>query len=125
MGLFGNLFGTTQNETTAFNWIPLSDINQLNEIDTQSHTKTQVIFKHSTRCIISRTAIKNFEATYNQNLTLDLYYLDLLNYRDISNEIANRYGIMHQSPQILVIKNGKCVYSETHEHIDASKLENY
>jgi bacillithiol system protein YtxJ len=125
MGILGNLFGSSQKEGTDFNWIPLINEHQLDEIIAQSHKKTQVIFKHSTRCIISRTALKNFEATYNQNLEIDLYYLDLLNYREISNEIVDRFNILHESPQLLVIKNGTCVYNESHEFIEASQLENY
>jgi len=56
---------------------------------------------------------------------MDAYYLDLLNYRDISNEIATRFNVVHQSPQILGIKNGVCVYHASHENIQAKDLEKF
>lgn len=51
-----------------------------------------------------------------------LYFLDLIEHRDISNEIATRFGVVHQSPQLIVIKDGKAVYNDSHESIDATKL---
>ncbi len=125
MGILDSLFGSKVKETPMFNWIQFTDKSQLKEIIIASNQRTQVIFKHSTRCVISRSAIKDFEFEYDQNLDIDLYYLDLLNHRDISDEISNNFSVMHQSPQILVIKNGVCVYNESHEYIDASLLSKY
>ena len=107
------------------NWIALTDINQLNLIIEESNSKPVVIFKHSTRCIISKMALRGFESDYNFGDDFLCYYLDLIANRDISNEIANRFGIEHQSPQILIIKNGVVVYNESHEGIDANVLKAY
>ena len=98
---------------------PLTDIVQLNEIDEKSKSKTQVLFKHSTRCSVSRMAMKNLldEMAETYLDKLDIFYLDLLNYRAISNAIAARYKIRHESPQILVIKNGKCVAHASHSEV--------
>ncbi|MBU3662306.1 MAG: bacillithiol system redox-active protein YtxJ, partial [Bacteroidetes bacterium] len=94
------------------NMIAFNNLSQLQEIDELSKEKSVIIFKHSTRCSISAMALNRFEKAYaaeNPN-TLPVYYLDLLQFRPISNEIANRYGIEHQSPQTLLIKNGVCVH---------------
>lgn len=107
------------------NWIALTDIDQLNLIIEESNSKPVVIFKHSTRCIISKMALRGFESDYNFGDDFLCYYLDLIVNRDISNEIANRFGIEHQSPQILIIKNGVVVYNESHEGIDANVLKSY
>lgn len=107
------------------NWNNLTDINQLDLIVEESKTKPVVIFKHSTRCIISKMAFRGFESDYNLGDDFLFYYLDLIAHRDISNEIANRFGIEHQSPQILLIKNGAVVYNESHEGIDANALKAY
>lgn len=107
------------------NWINLTDINQLDLIIEESKNKPVVIFKHSTRCIISKMALRGFENDYNLDNDYFCYYLDLIAYRDISNEIANRFGIEHQSPQLLIIKNGLVVYNESHEGIDANVLKTY
>ncbi|TNF08335.1 MAG: DUF2847 family protein, partial [Bacillota bacterium] len=54
-----------------------------------------------------------------------LYFLDLLNHRDVSNEIANRFQVVHQSPQLILIKNGVAVYNASHSEIQAEVLEKY
>ena len=87
-----------------------------------SQNKLQLIFKHSTRCIISKMALKNFESDFLLHDLIDAYYLDLIAYRSISNEIAEVFEVEHQSPQILLIKDGKVVYNESHEGIDANVL---
>jgi bacillithiol system protein YtxJ len=107
------------------NWIKLNSIEQLEEIDRLSQTQPVLIFKHSTRCSISSTALNRFEKQYKpEDVTLlPAYYLDLLTYRPISIEIANRSGIVHQSPQALLIKDGKCTHESTHFEIDYSEIK--
>ncbi len=107
------------------NWKILENIDQLEQIKETSHQKTQLIFKHSTRCIISKMALKNFESDFLLNEVIDAYFLDLIAQRDISNKIADDFGIEHQSPQILLIKDGKVVYNESHEGIDANVLKQF
>jgi len=107
------------------NWKVLENSNQINEIKEASHNKLQLIFKHSTRCIISKMALKNFESDFLLHDLIDAYYLDLIAYRSISNEIAEVFAVEHQSPQILLIKDGKVIYHESHEGIDANVLKGY
>lgn len=107
------------------NWKILDKEEQLYVIKETSFNKTQLIFKHSTRCIISKMALKNFESDFNLEDTIDAYYLDLITYRNISNEIADTFNVEHQSPQILVIKDGVVVYNESHEGIDAKVLKEF
>jgi len=94
-------------------WIPLTTETQLDEIVGQSASKPVVIFKHSTRCSISSTALSRLERAWNATNT-PAYYLDLIAYRPVSGAIAEKFEIEHQSPQILVINKGKCSYSATH-----------
>jgi len=129
MSVFNSIFGKSGNQNSSeskINWIPLTDLGQLNEIITLSNKKPVVIFKHSTRCIVSRTALKQFENEYDVETlqcNVSTYYLDLLEHRDISNEIASRFGVYHQSPQLLLIKQGKSVYNVSHSDIDAAELK--
>lgn len=97
----------------------LNDPNQLIQIDQESGSKLQVLFKHSTRCSVSLYANKNLQREMSEikSDVADIYYLDLLNYRNISNEIAVRYNVVHESPQLLVIKNGKCIYFAAHDSV--------
>ena len=126
MTLFKSIFGDSENKntnTSKINWIELTDLGQLNEIMDLSHEQPVAIFKHSTRCSISRMALKQFENEFDLEGSVTPYFLDLLNHRDISNEIATRFDVYHQSPQLLLIKEGKSVYDASHSDIDAVALK--
>lgn len=126
MTLFTSLFGESEpknNLNNKINWIQLTDLGQLEEIINLSHQEAVVIFKHSTRCNISRMALKQFENEFDLEGVVVPYFLDLLNHRDISNEIASRFQVEHQSPQLLLIKEGKSVYDASHSDIDAVELK--
>ena len=126
MSIFNKLFGSSEQESTSkIEWRKLTDLGQLNELTDLSFEKPVLIFKHSTRCSISRFALKQFENEFDfSNEVLQPYFLDLLEYRSISNEIASRFGVFHQSPQILVIKEGKSVYDASHDAIAVSEVKN-
>lgn len=98
------------------NWIALTTENQISEIKESSVTKPVVIFKHSTRCSISAMAKARLERATAPE-TVAFYYLDLIKFRDISNRIAADFNVEHESPQILLIRNGECVYDESHSGI--------
>ena len=127
MSLFKNMFGGSgdSEKESSMAWRELTDLGQLNEIVNKSTEKPVVIFKHSTRCSISRMALRQFEQEFDLEEKVVPYYLDLLEHRDISNEIANRFGVYHQSPQLILIKDGKAVYDRSHESIDAAKLVDF
>jgi len=97
----------------------LHQIDQLQSIDDASASTLQIIFKHSTRCSVSMMAKRMLEEELPQLVEqkMQVYYLDLLNHRNISNEIAARYQVTHDSPQLLFIKDGKCVYHASHEDV--------
>lgn len=128
MGLINKLFGGSSEpkEEKLLPWIALSDLSQLEAINEKSSTKTQVIFKHSTRCGISRMVMNQFVDAYDLTENdLDLHYLDLLNYREVSNEVGHKFQVIHQSPQILVIKNGVVVAHESHGAINEVDLSRF
>ncbi|HEY1040783.1 MAG TPA: bacillithiol system redox-active protein YtxJ [Bacteroidia bacterium] len=105
------------------NWNSLESLTELDNIDKQSFSKPVLIFKHSTRCGVSRMALKQFE-NEQEEITANMacYFLDLLNFRAVSNEIANRYSVTHESPQVLLIKDGKCIYHASHSDINNGEL---
>lgn len=126
MSLFSNIFGSSEEQdklNSKVNWIPLHYLGQLDEMVAFSNEKPAVIFKHSTRCSVSRMALKQFENEFDSQDQVDAYFLDLLEHRDISNEIASRFDVYHQSPQLLLIKEGKSVYDASHSDIDAGELK--
>lgn len=131
MGLLDKIFNSQQEvskkEIVEVPWHPLTRMEQLDEIKKESEEKTVVIFKHSTRCGISRMVLRNFEGDFGDTSeeNLKLYFLDLLSNREISNEIASRFGVQHESPQMLVIKGGKVVQHDSHHSIKAGSLEQY
>lgn len=130
MGLLNNIFGnknsTDKKTEGGLPWIELISLSQLDEIEKNSGNKVQVIFKHSTTCGISRMVMNTFKSTYDfTENQIDLYYLDLLSNRDVSNGIAEKFKVMHQSPQLLVIKNGTLVAHDSHGAINGIILEKY
>lgn len=103
------------------NWIPLTTINQIDTIQNASNTIPQIIFKHSTRCSISTTVRDRLERPEPPPGVV-FYYLDLLAHRDVSNKIAEVFNVEHESPQVLLIKHGKCIYHENHMAIEMEEL---
>ena len=102
------------------NWIALTEQEQLANI--KADKGYSLIFKHSTRCSISLMAKKKLELEGEiipENVPV--YYLDLLNYREISNAVADIFQVHHQSPQLLVIKNGECIFESSHGEISAEE----
>ncbi|WP_018626335.1 bacillithiol system redox-active protein YtxJ [Niabella aurantiaca] len=97
-------------------WILLEKEEQLPDIDRASVSRPQLIFKHSTRCSIS-SVVKSRLNKGTLPAEIDFYYLDLIACRNVSNAIAAHYSIRHESPQVLLIKNGKCVYNESHSAV--------
>jgi bacillithiol system protein YtxJ len=105
-------------------WKDLNSLEQLDAIVATSSIQPVLLFKHSTRCSISSTALNRLERSWNSEESNDTlpYYLDLIAHRDISQAIATRFGIEHQSPQALVIRNGVCIYHASHFDIQYAEL---
>lgn len=129
MGLFGKIKSSrdiAKEEIIEVPWHVLGEMKQLDELVTESNSHPVAIFKHSTRCGISRSVLKQFEKNYNlKDKNIKLYFLDLLQNRDISAEIATRFGVQHESPQMIVLKNGAVVHHDSHGSIDVAHLEQF
>lgn len=107
------------------NWNRLDSKETLDKIIEESNENPIVIFKHSTSCSISAMALNRLERSWNDSEMTEVkaYYLDLISYRDVSNAVAEKFGVMHQSPQVLLIKNGECVYNDSHMGISYQNLK--
>ena len=106
-------------------WHKLShtdELKQIQHLSKEDSVKAVLIFKHSTRCSISSMALNRLESKWNDDEQIPTYYLDLLAFRDISNEIATLFCVEHASPQVLLIKDGKCIYHASHTAISASSI---
>ena len=105
-------------------WIALTQPEQLTEIARASHEQPVLIFKHSTTCSISAAAKGKIERQWaDSGLDLPIYYLDLLRFRPISSQIAQEFGVEHQSPQLLLIQDGECRYNASHMGIRLSDVK--
>lgn len=105
-------------------WIALESASQLEAIKTSSAEKPVLIFKHSTRCSISSMAWDRLKRNWKQEdfEKVTPYFLDLMRYRDISNQIAKDFNVYHESPQIILIKDGKAVYDDSHMGISYPEI---
>ena len=97
------------------NWIKLNSEKQLDEIVEKSSEKPVMIFKHSTSCSISAMALDRLERSWNeQEVEMDCYYLDLIANREVLNAVADKFAVAHESPQVLIIKEGISVFDTSH-----------
>ncbi len=112
------------NEQTM-KWNHLKAAEQLEEIRKESAEKNILIFKHSTRCNISRASLDRLERNWNEQEMQHVkpYFLDLLNFREISSLIAKEFNVEHESPQILLIKKGEAVLDQSHFSIDYQQIK--
>lgn len=106
------------------NWIPIKSVDQIDDIIARSADVPCIIFKHSTSCSISSMAKFRLEGDWNfSNEEMEAYYLDLLANRSISSFIADKFSVHHESPQVLLIKDGACKYDASHLDITVSELK--
>lgn len=106
------------------NWIALNSLDQLDTIAQESAERPVLIFKHSTTCNISRTSLDRLQRHYKPEELqgVKTYFLDLLSFRPISKAIADRFQVQHESPQAILVKNGRAVYHASHFEIDFRDL---
>lgn len=102
-------------------WNTINSLDDIELIKNKSHTTPCLIFKHSTRCSISSIAKHRLDSSWATN-KIDPFYLDLINYRTISNAITKEFGIDHESPQVLVIKEGLCIFHTSHLDISINNI---
>lgn len=132
MGILNTLFGSNketvkkEKEISFLNWIPLTSLEQLKQIKIQSNKEPIAIFKHSTRCSISNVAINRFAKNFDESLKdFKVYYLDLISYREISDEVGFQFQVMHQSPQLLIIQKKQAVAHASHYDIARIDLRKF
>ena len=128
MGLFNKILGSKVKEEkeTNVNWIPLNSLEQIKTIKELSKSETILVFKHSTRCGISGMVIKRFENLFDSSMNnIKVYYLDLINFRAISDEVGYSFQAQHQSPQLLIIRNEVAVLNVSHYDITTVNIQKH
>jgi bacillithiol system protein YtxJ len=106
----------------AVSWKNITSVAQLDAIEEESHEHPVILFKHSTQCAVSAMAKTRFEGNSGTGNEV-YYYLDLLRFRDISNAIAEKFQVHHQSPQVILLKNGKVIFDESHMAISFEEIQ--
>ncbi len=120
------MFGSDRKHTKEDPWLHLIRMEQLDQIESASFTKPQIIFKHSTRCSISSMAKNRMEDGMNElKEYADVYYLDLLRYRSISNEIESKWKVEHESPQVIILVDNQVVYHGSHQMIKVDEVKKH
>jgi bacillithiol system protein YtxJ len=118
--LFGTAGHSNQTHMASFPWKDLQDIQQLEDLENSTSTTYTFIFKHSTRCGISSMMLRRFEGTWKEHAgNRSFYLLDLIQWRQVSNAVADKFGVMHQSPQVLVLKGSELIEVRSHGDIDS------
>jgi len=115
----------SKSKANAIDWIVLESSRQLDELLKQSSEKSILLFKHSTRCSISSMAKSRLENDWDLQNEVTPVYLDLISYREISNEIADRLNVVHQSPQTILVKDGLVIHHASHNQISVSDIKTH
>jgi bacillithiol system protein YtxJ len=102
-------------------YLELTSNDTLNHLIELSNYSPIVVFKHSNRCAISKWVWNDFQ-TSNIPYHVKVFLLDVIQFRSLSNAIAEHFQIRHESPQALLIFKGTCLYHDSHQSIDALKL---
>lgn len=124
MGFLDQIFGKKEDQDHSKSlWKKIESQKDLDAAIEKSSQQKVLIFKHSTRCFISKSVLRSFEKQMQESdKNFGYYFLDLLAYRSISNEIESRFDVVHQSPQLIVLENGKAIYNASHQNIDLDKI---
>ena len=124
MGFLDQIFGKKEDQDHSKPlWKKIESQKDLDAAIEKSSQQKVLIFKHSTRCFISKTVLRSFEKQMQESdKNFGYYFLDLLACRSISNEIESRFDVVHQSPQLIVLENGKAIYNASHQNIDLDKI---
>lgn len=124
MGFLDQIFGKKEDQDHSKSlWKKIESQKDLDAAIEKSSQQKVLIFKHSTRCFISKTVLRSLEKQMQESdKNFGYYFLDLLAYRSISNEIESRFDVAHQSPQLIVLENGKAIYNASHQNIDLDKI---
>ena len=130
MGIFKSIFGGSAGEKPEkkqeLPWIPLVELDQIEAIQADSYSRPQLIYKHSTTCGISSMVLNMFSRSYDfSEEQADLYFLDLHRHRTLSNEVAGRLGVRHESPQLIVVGKGEVIVHRSHGGITDLDLHSY
>lgn len=118
---WSNFFGGAKSNVP---WKTMNSERQIDEIVELSHEQPQLIFKHSTRCSISSMAKSRLEREWNLE-NVELWYLDLITFRSASNAIADQLGVHHESPQVILLKDGVVVHDSSHNSISVSEISKH
>lgn len=118
------MFNTESGSTSDFCWNSINDEEVLQEIVMASNTKPQVIYKHSTRCATSFFALKNLQGLSKEGREkADFYMVDVIGQRKLSFQIAEQLGVQHESPQLIILKDGEVYWHGSHHNVNAEAME--
>lgn len=129
MGLFEKMFKSERDivkeEIQKIPWKHITEAQDIEELERASFDRPVVIFKYSTRCGISRVSLRKFENDLPEGLDVEFYFMDLIKYRSLSNQIADRFNVRHESPQLILLKEAEVRHHSSHQDIDGAKLPEY
>lgn len=118
------IFSLNKTPDNAPKWLELTAEDQLEELIEQSSERPVMIFKHSTRCSVSSMAKRHLEGGWDlSEEEIIPVYLDLIRYRQISNFVAESFNVEHQSPQVIVVKDGRQIYNASHNYISLDEIK--
>jgi bacillithiol system protein YtxJ len=108
------------------NWINADSTEKLDEIKELSNSEKVLILKFSTGCGVNYAVRNLLEREWTDGeMRMKTYIVDVLASKELSGKIANDYAVEHESPQVLIIKNGKPVFTASHGRVLYSEIRKH
>ncbi len=118
------MFWKKSKPVEGVSWNPLTSEDQIRDLIEESKEQPVLIYKHSTRCGISSMVLDRLERTWtSENNPIKPYILDLISFRSVSNAIAQQFQVYHESPQVILLKDGKAIYDASHMQVSFDALK--
>ena len=100
----------------------MQNLTTTSEFDALLEAPTALVYKHSTRCPISAMAYEQIGELNRVHPDAPIYMVDVHSGRDVSDYIAEKLGIAHHSPQVVLLRDGKAVWRAEHFDIKARAM---
>jgi bacillithiol system protein YtxJ len=105
------------------NLTSLERLEQLDRLIIESQAQPVLLFKHSYTCGVSAEALDELITHLNED-NPDVRYamVTVQTHRDISNAVSAKFGVRHETPQALLVRDGRVVWSASHFRVNAEEL---
>jgi bacillithiol system protein YtxJ len=104
---------------------PLRAVGELDAVLGESHRRPVLLFKHSYTCGVSAEALDELRLHIDEATSASIQYamVTVQTHRDVSNAVSQRLGVRHETPQAILVRDGRVVWTASHFRVNAAELQ--